>query len=104
MKQSTTREQVPAETDLTIPPATIQTIARYYRINRKDISFLRFILEAYEGIAVLTTMDPLEGVVKVTMAPGCEQMVGDLLTTMHNRRDIFLEPLPDFKTASQGNE
>ncbi len=36
----------------------METIKKYYRIERKEICFLKFIFEAYDGIAMLTTVDP----------------------------------------------
>ena len=48
----------------------LKTIQHFYRIDRRDISYLRFILEAYDGMAVLTTRDAARGIVSVTIAPG----------------------------------
>ena len=44
-------------------------------IRPSQISFLRFVLEAYEGIAVLSTIDAGIGLVKISIAPGCEEDV-----------------------------
>ena len=104
LAQTTSEKNPNAAADLTQPPTAMQTSVRYYRIDRRDISFVRFILEAYEGIAVLTTIDPVEGAVKVTIAPGYEQMVVDLVDTMNTRQEIFMEPLPDRSAVSQGDE
>lgn len=49
----------------------MNTTRQYYRINRRDISFLRFIFEAYDGLAVISTVDSQQGIVSVTTAPGC---------------------------------
>ena len=38
-----------------------ETIKRYYRVDRREIAFLRFIFEAYDGLAVLETLDPEAG-------------------------------------------
>ncbi len=81
--------------DFTQPPIELKTSQRYFRTNRRDISYLRFILEAYEGVAVLTTMDARSGIVKVLMAPGSERLVMDVLDDLCGNGDIMLEPLPD---------
>lgn len=89
--------------DLTQPPIALHTTQRYFRVNRRDISYLRFILEAYEGVAVLTTVDPGEGIVKVVIAPGSERLVAGVLDALCASRDILVEPLPDPPSATQGN-
>jgi len=44
-----------------------------------EIHFLRFILEAYEGIATVTTLQPQLGLVRLNIAPGCEDDVERIL-------------------------
>jgi hypothetical protein len=89
--------------DLTQLATALHTTQRYFRVNRRDISFLRFILEAYEGVAVLTTVDPGDGIVKVLIAPGSERVVADVLDAMCASRDILIEPLPDPPSAVRGD-
>ena len=50
-----------------------------YRMDRRRIGYLRFLLEGYDGIAVLETLDPAEGRVALHVAPGCEPDVRALL-------------------------
>ena len=44
------------------------------------IHLLRFILEAYEGIGLVTTLDAGLGLVELSIAPGCEEEVARILT------------------------
>ena len=37
----------------------------YIRINPKSIAFLKFIIEGYDGLALLTTIDRREGLIKL---------------------------------------
>ena len=53
----------------------MKSIRRYYRIDRRQIAFLKFILEAYDGIATLSTIDPRQGIISLDIAPGCESDV-----------------------------
>ncbi|HDL08151.1 MAG TPA: DUF4911 domain-containing protein [Desulfobacteraceae bacterium] len=64
---------------------------RYYRIDRREICFLRFILEAYEGIAVLTTIDPALGIVMLTISSGCEKDVEMILHDL--KKDFIIEQM-----------
>lgn len=48
-------------------------------VARSEIHTLRFLLEGYDGLAVVTTEDPLLGLVRVSIAPGCENDVESIL-------------------------
>jgi hypothetical protein len=65
---------------------------RYYRIDRREIAFFKFILEAYDGLAVVSTIDPQSGIVVLHIAPGCEQDVEKIVAELS--RDIMMEPAP----------
>ncbi len=91
-------------TDVSRPSQVLRSRQRFYRIDRRDISLLRFILEAYEGVATLTTVDPAEGVVRIATAPGYEGLVTEVLEALVARGDIRLEPLPAPSSAGQGDE
>jgi hypothetical protein len=89
------REATPLETqDPTQPPEALSMTPSYYKVDRRHISLLRFILEAYEGVATLTTVDAQAGIVKVLMAPGREPLVAELMATLCESREILMEPLP----------
>lgn len=66
-------------------------IHRYYRVDRRSICLLRFILEGYDGLAVLTTLDAREGIVVLRIAPGCEEDVDRLLCEL--KKDVLIEPV-----------
>lgn len=63
---------------------------RYYRVDRRQIAFLRFILEAYDGLAMVETLDPQRGNVVVHIARGCLDDVDGILTDL--RKTIHMEP------------
>lgn len=71
--------------------AILETIKKYYRIDRREIGFLKFIIEAYDGLAALSTIDPEAGIVVFYIAPGCEADVEMILTEF--KKDIMLESL-----------
>jgi len=48
-------------------------------VDRREIAFIKFIFEAYDGIAGLTTMDPVEGIIRLHIAAGCEEQVHRIL-------------------------
>ena len=69
---------------------SVETIKRYYRVDRREIAFIKFIVEAYDGIAVLETLDPMAGIVVFHIAPGCERVIDALLEDL--KREILIEP------------
>jgi len=69
----------------------MNTINQYYRVNRREIAFLKFIFEAYDGIAVLTTIDAQTGKIVLRVAPGCEKDVALLLGEL--AKEMRIEPL-----------
>jgi len=66
------------------PPG--ETIKQYYRVDSREISFFRFILEGYDGLAVLTTLDARSGQVVLSIAPGCEQDVAAIIGVSSKKR------------------
>ncbi|MGQ9509645.1 MAG: DUF4911 domain-containing protein [Thermodesulfobacteriota bacterium] len=69
----------------------MDTHSRFLRLNRKDIAYLKFIIEAYEGMAVVRTKDPNEGIVELMVAPGWEKEVEEVLEGL--RKEIPMEVL-----------
>lgn len=60
----------------------MKTSIRYYQVDRSQISFVKFILEAYDNTAVLSTLDSEKGLVQLTIAPGCEFLVADVMQSL----------------------
>ncbi len=60
-------------------------------MDRREIFFLKFILEAYDGIATLTTVDAHQGIVLLRIAPGCEDEVETVLQDL--KKDMMMEDL-----------
>jgi len=73
----------------------VETIKKYYRADRRKISFLKFILEAYDGLAVLTTVDSKKGIVVINIAPGCEADVKMILQDL--KQNVMIENIPSKK-------
>lgn len=48
-------------------------------MDRKEIAYLRFTLESYDGMAVVSTLDPDAALIEVLIAPGCEADVTALV-------------------------
>ena len=57
----------------------METIKKLYRVNKTEISFLKFIIEAYEGIAVVSTVEREKGIVAIYIPKGCEEELDDII-------------------------
>ena len=80
----------------------METIKKILRVDRREICFVKFILEAYDGIATMTTIDPLKGIVLLRIAPGCEKEVDAVFRDLGKKImiNVFDSPL---KTMFDGS-
>ena len=70
----------------------IKTCAKwYYIVPASEIHMLRFIMEAYEGVAVVTTIDSRLGLVELSVPPGCEAEVAEILSG--EKTNLKLRPI-----------
>ncbi|ETR72178.1 MAG: hypothetical protein OMM_07664 [Candidatus Magnetoglobus multicellularis str. Araruama] len=66
----------------------LQTRKQLFRIHRNHICFVRFILEAYDGIALMRTLDAKKGIVEIMTAPGCADEVDEILVDLRHQIPI----------------
>jgi hypothetical protein len=66
------------------------TEKRYYRIDRRQIHFLKFVLEGYDGVAVLRTVDPQQGLIVLHIGPGSQSIVDMIIEDLG--KQIKIEP------------
>jgi len=68
----------------------LETTKWMFRVNRKDIHYLRTTIEAYDGMAVLRTVDPGEATIELLIAPGCEGLILRLINALREKEGIPL--------------
>ncbi|MCF8104849.1 MAG: DUF4911 domain-containing protein [Desulfohalobiaceae bacterium] len=61
----------------------------YIRVHRKDIAYLKFILEGYDNLALLTVVDKYEAVLHLSYAPGRQEEIQEFLEGVS--KEIHLE-------------
>ncbi len=81
---------------------TVETTRRVYRIDRCQISFVKFILEAYDNVAVMSTLDPRQALVQVIIAPGCETIVDGIMTGLGG--EVGVVPVDDDETDGTSDD
>jgi hypothetical protein len=77
----------------------MQTTRQIYRVDRRKISIIRFIFEAYEGLAVVTTLDSAAGVISLAVAPGCEVLAKSVMDDLAKK--IMIEPMASYDQVNR---
>jgi hypothetical protein len=81
----------------------MNTVRQYYRVDRHRINMVRFIFEAYEGVAVVTTLDAASGSIVLAVAPGCTETARMIMDDLG--RHFLIEPCrAPVKVESNSNE
>ncbi len=70
-----------------------QSTVRFYKIRPEEIHYLTFIIEAYEGLAVVSTIDRKAGIIKLDISPGQEDII-DLLVEHEGAKLNMLQIFP----------
>lgn len=48
----------------------LEPTVRFYRVDRRDLVYLKFVLEAYEGMSTLSTVEPKGVIVRLSIPSG----------------------------------
>jgi hypothetical protein len=72
----------------------LETAKRVFRVNREDIHYLRTTIEAYDGMAVVRTVEPDGATIELLIAPGCEELISRLIASLKEQEGLALEPIP----------
>ena len=71
----------------------METIKLSCQVERKDISYLSWIIQSYDGLAVLKTIDPYKAIIEIQISPGCEDIVFALLDALRKQEGIMSIPV-----------
>ncbi len=69
----------------------LNSTKRIFQVDRKEIHYLRFTLESYDGMALVSTIDPHLALIEVSMAPGCEKWVNALMDSLRTDEGLCIE-------------
>lgn len=75
---------------------------RYYRVNRSDICFLKYLLESYEGLATISTLGAAEGHIVVRIAPGCAETLSAVMASL--AAEMYFETIPNPRFTDNGGD
>jgi hypothetical protein len=64
---------------MNLTPLNMDTISLILQIPPREIAYLTFILESYEGVAAIRTIDPREGIVELMVSPSYQEETREIL-------------------------
>ncbi|MBZ4688051.1 MAG: hypothetical protein JG764_1684 [Clostridiales bacterium] len=67
----------------------IRDITLKIKVTPQDIDFINKIIEAYEGIALVSTVDAKEGILKIHTSPGNYEDLQYILDTLPRKYEII---------------
>jgi hypothetical protein len=67
------------------PDAEPDYVRRRFRVSREQVGYVRMIVEAYDGLAVVVTPDPTLGIIEWWIAPGREDEARTLADALERR-------------------
>lgn len=68
----------------------METIKHLFKVDRREINYLKITIESYDGMAVVKTIDPNAAIIELQISPGCETLVFDLLDSLENAESISI--------------
>lgn len=72
----------------------MDTIAILIQIPPREIAFLTFLLESYEGVTSMRTIDPQKGIMELMVPPHQKEEVKEILYSLARELPIhYLTPL-----------
>jgi len=71
----------------------METIRKSFRVDKSRISYIRWIVESYDGMAIVSTIDPSDAIIEIKIAPGCESIINELVHSLRVDEGIKLNAL-----------
>lgn len=63
-------------------------IKKWFKIKRSRIALVQFIIEGYEGMATVTTIDPYAAIIQVSIMPDFLQEVINLTEDLKSKYNL----------------
>jgi len=41
----------------------MECLTQYYRVDRREIAYIKFVIESYDGVGLLSTVEPQSGLI-----------------------------------------
>ena len=75
----------------------METFKESYQVNRDKINYIRWIIESYDNMAIVSTIDPSKAIIEIKIAPGCESFIRSLIHSLRVDENIKLDQISNLK-------
>ncbi|MFC1863383.1 DUF4911 domain-containing protein [Thermodesulfobacteriota bacterium] len=82
----------------------METTNQIFCVDRQEINYLRVIIESYDGMAIVRTIDPYDALIEIQISPGCEDILFMLLKSLERTENIKLKPASKVSQVNNKNE
>ncbi len=72
-------------------PSTTRTRKLILSIEKSEICYLQWIIESYDGMAIMRTIDPKNGTVEISIAPGCIKEILSVINCLKEDGSIHVK-------------
>jgi len=69
----------------------METNKHIFKVKRRDINYLRVTIESYDGMGVVSTVDPQAALIEVQVAPGCEDIFSELVNFLSKHEGMVIK-------------
>jgi len=69
---------------------------KWFKINASDIALVQFILEGYEGLVTVSTIDPKEAIIQILIMPDFGEDVEGIMAHLKDR--FMMKEIPSCQT------
>lgn len=59
-------------------------VKKVLKLKRKDISYIKFLFEGYEGLGIVTTIDKSKSLIEILMMPDFVSDINEILDALRN--------------------
>ncbi|THB80012.1 MAG: DUF4911 domain-containing protein [Desulfobacteraceae bacterium] len=64
------------------------TVRKDYHVDKSGIGFIKFIFEAHEGVAVVSTVEPKKGHIMLSISPDMVDTAGSIIDELKEEYQI----------------
>jgi hypothetical protein len=75
-------------------------VKKVLKLKRKDISYIKFLFEGYEGLGIVTTIDKSKPLIEISMMPDFVCDINNILDAL--REEIIFQEV-DITTIERNN-
>lgn len=81
----------------------METIKHVFKVDRREINYLKVTIESYDGTAVVSTIDRDEDLIEIQVSPQCENTLFELLNSLAEEEGILLEEIEPTPGLDENN-